>query len=116
MLGYRHLGIALAFLAGALNASGYVAVRQHTSHMTGIVLSVANNLVLGASDLVFDAVGASVSFLLCFVTGSQNALFTNSRTQKSAPRTCLPLALLLCGLAIMPALDDLREIAQRNSQ
>jgi len=27
---------------------------------------------------------------------------------------CLPLALLLCALAIVPALDDLREIAKRN--
>jgi hypothetical protein len=29
---------------------------------------------------------------------------------------CLPLALLSCGLAIVPALDDLREIAKGNSQ
>ena len=48
----RHLGFALAFVAGAINAGGFLAVQQYTSHMTGIVSSMADSLVLGAYDVV----------------------------------------------------------------
>ncbi|WP_019142615.1 YoaK family protein [Noviherbaspirillum massiliense] len=41
------LGICLAFVAGAVNAGGFLAIGQYTSHMTGIVSSAADNLVLG---------------------------------------------------------------------
>ncbi len=32
-----HLGLFLAFNAGAINAGGFLAVSQYTSHMTGLV-------------------------------------------------------------------------------
>lgn len=60
----RHLGVALAFVAGAINAGGFLAVREYTSHMTGIVSSAADHLVLGDTDLVLAAIGALLSFLL----------------------------------------------------
>ncbi|WP_343025453.1 YoaK family protein [Massilia sp. MP_M2] len=60
----RHLGMALAFVAGAINAGGFLAVREYTSHMTGIVSGAADNLVLGQTDLVLAAGGALFSFLL----------------------------------------------------
>ena len=60
----RHLGVALAFVAGAINAGGFLAVREYTSHMTGIVSSAADNLVLGETALVLAAFGALLSFLL----------------------------------------------------
>ena len=60
----RHLGVALAFVAGAINAGGFLAVREYTSHMTGIVSSAADHLVLGDTDLVLAALGALLSFLL----------------------------------------------------
>jgi len=60
----RHLGVALAFVAGAINAGGFLAVREYTSHMTGIVSSAADNLVLGETTLVLAAFGALLSFLL----------------------------------------------------
>ncbi|WP_020654167.1 YoaK family protein [Massilia niastensis] len=60
----RHLGIALAFVAGALNAGGFLAVQQYTSHMTGLVSSVADHLVLGDYVLALAALGAVLSFLL----------------------------------------------------
>ena len=230
----RHLGLALAFVAGASNAGGYVAVRQYTSHMTGMVSSIADQLVLGNRALALDACGAIVSFvcgaactalmvnyarrralaaeyalpllfeaalllvfgvlgarlaaveglfvpvtvmLLCFMMGLQNALMTklshaeirtthmtgivtdigielgkllywNADPACARPRVIadrermgllcgllasfvtggvagawgfklagyaatLPLAALLCMLAIVPALDDLRRLAQR---
>lgn len=60
----RHLGVALAFVAGAINAGGFLAVREYTSHMTGIVSSAADHLVLGDTQLVLAAIGALLSFLL----------------------------------------------------
>jgi uncharacterized membrane protein YoaK (UPF0700 family) len=60
----RHLGVALAFVAGAINAGGYLAVREYTSHMTGIVSGAADHLVLGHTDLVLAALGALLSFML----------------------------------------------------
>jgi len=41
------LGATLCFVAGATNAGGFLAVGEYTSHMSGIVSSVADNLVLG---------------------------------------------------------------------
>jgi uncharacterized membrane protein YoaK (UPF0700 family) len=60
----RHLGVALAFVAGAINAGGFLAVHQYTSHVTGAVSAAADHLVLGAWDLALGAFGAVLSFLL----------------------------------------------------
>lgn len=59
-----HLGYALAFIAGATNAGGYLAVHQYTSHMTGIASSVADSFALGSFDLALAGVGALLSFLI----------------------------------------------------
>src|SRR5690606_41293574 len=47
-----HLGVSLAFVAGAVNAAGLLAVGEYTSHMTGVVSGMADNLALGRLDLV----------------------------------------------------------------
>ncbi len=60
----RQLGYALAFVAGATNAGGYLAVRQYTSHMTGIVSSMADNIALGDPGLILTGIGAVLSFLV----------------------------------------------------
>ena len=39
----RRLGRSLAFVAGAANAGGFLAVGQYTSHMSGIVSALADN-------------------------------------------------------------------------
>jgi len=41
------LGMVLCFVAGATNAGGFLAVGRYTSHMTGIVSSIADDWVLG---------------------------------------------------------------------
>ena len=40
-LANRRLGLLLAFVAGAINAGGFLAIQRYTSHMTGIVSGVA---------------------------------------------------------------------------
>jgi uncharacterized membrane protein YoaK (UPF0700 family) len=58
------LGSALAFIAGATNAGGFLAVGQYTSHMTGMLSSVADRLVLGQLVLAGAGLGALLAFLL----------------------------------------------------
>ena len=60
------LGVTLCFVAGATNAGGFLAVGQYTSHMTGVVSSVADNLVLGQLALVL----AGLASLAAFVGGA----------------------------------------------
>jgi uncharacterized membrane protein YoaK (UPF0700 family) len=98
----RHLGYALAFVAGATNAGGFLAVQQYTSHMTGIVSAVADNLALGAWPLVLAGVGALLSFLLGAMTSA--VLVNFARRRRLFSEYALPLLLeallLLCfGLA-----------------
>lgn len=57
------LGALLAFVAGATNAGGFLAVGQYTSHMTGIVSTMADHLVLGDASLVLIALMSLTSFV-----------------------------------------------------
>jgi uncharacterized membrane protein YoaK (UPF0700 family) len=56
----RQLGLALAAIAGAINAGGYLIVERHTSHMTGIASSFAG--LVGQAHF-----GEALPFLLWFV-------------------------------------------------
>ncbi|WP_322025603.1 YoaK family protein [Burkholderia sp. BCC1977] len=60
----RQLGFSLAFVAGATNAGGFLAVRQYTSHMSGIVSAIADQTALGDIRLVLAGVGSLASFLV----------------------------------------------------
>jgi uncharacterized membrane protein YoaK (UPF0700 family) len=62
------LGSVLAFVAGAANAGGFLAVGQYTSHMTGMLSSVADNLVLGQLTMAAAAFVALLAFLLGAMT------------------------------------------------
>src|SRR5260221_10443608 len=53
----------LAFVAGATNAGGFLAVQQYTSHMSGIVSAMADNLALRNIGLVLAGLGPLLSFL-----------------------------------------------------
>jgi uncharacterized membrane protein YoaK (UPF0700 family) len=64
----RRLGALLAFVAGATNAGGFIAVGQYTSHMTGMVSSVADSLVLGHLTLAVAGLGSLAAFLLGAMT------------------------------------------------
>jgi uncharacterized membrane protein YoaK (UPF0700 family) len=100
----RQLGFGLAFVAGAVNAGGFLAVQQYTSHMTGIVSAMADNLALGAYDLVLVGLGALLSFLagaLC-----STVMVDLARQQKLNSEYALPLlleAVLLLGFGLLGA-------------
>lgn len=100
----RQLGIVLAFVAGATNAGGFLAVQQYTSHMTGIVSAMADNLALGAYGLV----GAAAVGLLSFVIGAAcSAVMVNyARRHRMQSEYALPLlveAFLLLGFGLLGA-------------
>lgn len=57
------LGASLSFVAGATNAGGFLAVGQYTSHMTGVLSSIADNLVLGQTALALAGLMALLAFL-----------------------------------------------------
>jgi uncharacterized membrane protein YoaK (UPF0700 family) len=59
----QHLGLTLSFVAGATNAGSFLAVHQYTSHMTGIISSMSDQLALGNTPLLMAGLGAFLSFL-----------------------------------------------------
>ncbi|MEP6873744.1 MAG: YoaK family protein [Burkholderiales bacterium] len=94
----RRLGYTLAFIAGATNAGGFLAVRQYTSHMTGIVSSMADNIVLGDLGLALTGVGAILSFLIGAASCAVLVNFARRRRMQSeyALTLLLEAFLLLC--------------------
>ncbi|KAF1050293.1 YoaK family protein [Xylophilus sp.] len=87
----RALGLLLVFNAGAVNAGGFLAVHLYTSHMTGFVSTVADNLVLGNMALVLGAVGA----LLAFTTGAATTAILVNWARQHRLRSGYALPLLL---------------------
>lgn len=60
----RQLAWSLAFVAGAVNAGGFLAIQSYTSHVTGAVSRMADELALGHKALAMAAFGIVVFFLL----------------------------------------------------
>ena len=94
----RHLGVTLAFIAGAANAGGFLAVKVYTSHMTGIVSSLADNRALGEFTLALGALGAALSFLFGAMVSAIMINFGRRRALRSL--FALPL-LLEAGLFLL---------------
>ncbi|AJE21301.1 YoaK family protein [Azotobacter chroococcum] len=94
----RQLGLSLAFVAGAANAGGFLAVQQYTSHMTGIASSMAGNLALGSTELALGGLGGLLSFVAGAITST--LLVNFSRRRRLHGQYALPLLLeallLLC--------------------
>ena len=95
------LGSLLAFNAGAINAGGFLLVSLYTSHMTGFVSMLADNLVLGNMQLVLGALGA----LLAFTAGAAlTAVLVNwsrhnwLRSEYALPLLVEAVLLLIFGL------------------
>ena len=94
----RRLGRSLAFVAGAANAGGFLAVGQYTSHMSGIVSSLADNLALGELGLVVAGFSALLSFLVGAATSVILINWGRRRRLRSLYATPLAIeaVLLLC--------------------
>jgi uncharacterized membrane protein YoaK (UPF0700 family) len=85
------LGATLAFVAGAVNAGGFLAIGRYTSHMTGIVSSMADYLAVGQVALALAALGGLLAFLFGAMT---TAVLVNwARRRRLHSRYALPLLL-----------------------
>lgn len=94
----RHLGVSLCFIAGAVNAGGFLAVGRYTSHMTGVVSTLADDLVLG--EFIY-AGGAFMALLLFLAGAATSAILINwARLHQKRSQYALPL-LVEAGLLLL---------------
>ena len=92
-----HLGAALACVAGALNAGGFLAVGQYTSHMTGMLSMAADDLILGR---IVPAIAAFL-MLMSFICGAAStALIVNYARRNHLRFIYTPVLLLEAGLLL----------------
>lgn len=91
------LGATLAFVAGAANAGGFLAVGQYTSHMTGVLSALADHLALGQLMLA----GAALAALLTFVAGAMSTALLVNWAQRRHLHSSYSLPLLLEAALLM---------------
>lgn len=105
----RRLARVLCFVAGAANAGGFLAVQQYTSHMSGIVSAIADDLVLQRYGLVVHGIGALASFLAG--AGTTAILVNWARRTRLRSEYAIPLlveaTLLLCFGMLGSHLNDM---------
>lgn len=87
----RRLGRWLAFIAGAANAGGFLAVGQYTSHMSGVVSALGDNLSVGETGLVV----AGLSSLAAFMSGAATSAIMINWGRRRAAQSEYALPLLL---------------------
>jgi uncharacterized membrane protein YoaK (UPF0700 family) len=87
----RHVARFLAFIAGAVNAGGFLALRQYTSHMSGIVSSMADDLAIGHLDFALAGLAAVATFLAGAMVTTLMVRWARRRRMQS--RYALPLLL-----------------------
>ncbi|AKP91470.1 MULTISPECIES: YoaK family protein [Achromobacter] len=106
----RRLAYFLTFIAGAVNAGGFLAVQQYTSHMSGIVSMIADHMVLGGLAVVVQGMAALLSFVAGAATSA--SLINFGRRTHLASEFALPLmleAVLLLAFGLLGAnLENLR--------
>lgn len=106
----RRLAYFLTFIAGAVNAGGFLAVQQYTSHMSGVVSMIADHMVLGGLAVVVQGMAALLSFVAGAATSA--SLINFGRRTHLASEFALPLmveAVLLLAFGLLGAnLENLR--------
>lgn len=93
----RQLAWAMAFVAGAVNAGGFLAVSHYTSHMTGVVSSMADELADGD----FATALAALAMMLSFLAGAFVCTTLISFGQRRRMRSRYALTLILEALLMM---------------
>ncbi len=102
----RALATVLAVIAGAANAGGFIMLGSYTSHMTGYLSALADNIVLQNLALV----GKSLLAISMFVAGAAaSAIVINwAREHLRRQQYSLPVTLqggLLLALAALHSID-----------
>ncbi len=87
----RRLGLLLAFVAGAVNAGGFLAVHRYTSHVTGLVSAIADDLVLGELALAL----AGILLVAVFMGGAMTTAVMVNWARRRQLHSEFALGLLL---------------------
>jgi uncharacterized membrane protein YoaK (UPF0700 family) len=98
----RQLAWTLAFVAGAINAGGFLAVGVYTSHVTGSLSRAADEFVLGHERQALGALAMVLFFLAgAFTTGFllQVGLRWNLRSRHAISLALEAVLLMIFGLA-----------------
>ncbi len=85
------LGLMLALIAGAVNAGGFLAIGQYTSHTSGMVSSMADHLALGEVALAL-AMGAA---WVAFVAGAATTALLVNWARRRRLRSQYALSLMV---------------------
>ena len=106
----RHLGVSLAFIAGGINAGGFLAVDRYTSHMTGAISSLADTIITHDLETVIIGLGS----LVAFVSGSaySSILINWGRHHRTHSKYAWPLlweAMLLLVFGLMGGYLELHQ-------
>lgn len=91
------LGCTLAGIAGATNAGGFLAVGQYTSHMSGILSSIADNLALGQLQLAL----ASAALIIAFLGGSMTTAWIVNWAQRRQMRSAFARPLFVEAILLL---------------
>ena len=111
-LSHVELGAVLCFVAGAINAGGFLAVGMYTSHMSGVVSSMADNAVLGSWLLVWIGLWSLLAFIGGAMTTALMVRWALRRNLRSAySRPLLVEAILLLVFGIFGAAIDAHSMA-----
>ncbi len=106
------LGLTLTFVAGAINAGGFMIVGQYTSHMSGIVSAMADHAALAMGQVVL----AGLLALLSFMAGAAHSAWLINLGKRLGWRSryALPLLVeagLLLAFGIMGAVLPTERVA-----
>jgi uncharacterized membrane protein YoaK (UPF0700 family) len=110
--GTRHIARYLAFIAGAANAGGFLAVHQYTSHMSGVVAAMADNLALGRIRLVLVGCMSVCAFLAGSISTTLLILWARRRRLQS--EYALPLlceSMLFAAFAVVTTVFHEQKVA-----
>lgn len=97
----RMLGSSLAAVAGAVNAGGFLAVQRYTSHMTGIVSGMADDLAIGQTALALAGLASLCAFVLGAMATTVQIHWARRRglhSEYAAPLLVEAMLLLVFGL------------------
>lgn len=93
----RQLAWSLAFVAGAVNAGGFLAVHRYTSHVSGAVSMAADELTLGSKVAGL----AALSIVACFAAGAFCASMLISFGRRHRFRSHYALSLVIEATLLM---------------
>jgi uncharacterized membrane protein YoaK (UPF0700 family) len=98
----RHLGGILAFVAGAVNVCSFIALEQYTSHISGVVSSIAAGAALGDVQMLLSGLFILLSFT--FGASSTALLISWGRRKHLHSQYAVPLlfeAVMLAGFCLL---------------